>query len=124
MTEQDLLHPTKHLMKSILTGVEHIAAERQRQIEKEGWTAEHDRQHVGGELAMVAALYAAPKRLYEQNFNNREDYIAFQDPWPRSWACRYDKREKHSRLRRLEIAGALIAAEIDRISVEEYNEAL
>ena len=31
-----------------MTGVELIAAERQRQIEVEGWTPEHDDAHVGG----------------------------------------------------------------------------
>ncbi|HYK55029.1 MAG TPA: hypothetical protein VEV15_01015, partial [Flavisolibacter sp.] len=31
------------------TGIELIAAERQRQIEKEGYTAKHDTEHSGGE---------------------------------------------------------------------------
>jgi hypothetical protein len=35
------------------------------------------------------------------------------DAWP--WSRNWDKRDKHSRTRRLEIAGALIAAEIDRL---------
>lgn len=33
------------------TGIEAIAAERQRQIEKEGWTPEHDDTHGAGEMA-------------------------------------------------------------------------
>jgi hypothetical protein len=55
-------------------------------------------------------------------------YILFADPCPESWAPEYDKRGKHDRLRRLEIAGALIAAEIDRIicadqpKIEKENE--
>ncbi|WP_373400076.1 hypothetical protein V8V91_10940 [Algoriphagus halophilus] len=40
------------------TGIELIAEERQRQIEKEGWTSEHDAKHKNGELAHAAATYA------------------------------------------------------------------
>lgn len=44
------------------TGVDLIAAERKRQIEKEGWTLQHDRdEHTGGELALAACCYAAPQ---------------------------------------------------------------
>ena len=112
-----------------MTGIERIAAERQRQIKAEGWTPEHDSQHTAGELALVAALYAAPEPLYAKGRDHR-GWDCFYDPWP--WKDRvpnprsefgfpaievnaWDKREKHDRMRRLEIAGALIAAEIDRL---------
>mgnify|MGYP001596539848 CR=1 FL=1 len=111
-----------------MSGVDHIAAERQRQMEVEGWTPEHDAQHTSGELAMAAALYAAPVDLFEIGKDHR-GYDVFYDRWP--WkdivshprdemgpgreVNAWDKRKKHSRLRRLEIAGALIAAEIDRL---------
>ncbi len=112
-----------------MSGVERIAAERQRQIEKEGWTPEHDDQHTGGELALAAALYAAAQPLYARGKDHR-GWDVFYDPWP--WkktvphprsesgfpgieVNAWDKRDKHDRLRRLEIAGALIAAEIDRL---------
>lgn len=39
--------------------IERIAAERTRQIEREGYTPEHDDTHDGGELALAAACYAA-----------------------------------------------------------------
>ncbi len=94
-------------------GVKMIAAERKRQVEYEGWIAKHDNEHDREELATVAALYASPVKLY-----TRGDYrggIAFIDPWPLTWDRRWDKREKHSRLRSLAIAGALCAAEIDRL---------
>jgi hypothetical protein len=113
-----------------MTGIERIAAERRRQIEVEGWTPEHDRQHVDGELAMAACCYAAPvdiRALVSARVacHCREAGCGhgmfpvrrWVDPWP--WSPRWDKRalKKHSRIRRLEIAGALIAAEIDRLSV-------
>ena len=115
------------------TGVERIAAERQRQVEEEQFDPDHDRRHVVGELAWAAVCYAAPEQIYRQlkpAFGNKEPvYVKFADPWPwqvekyngRSRAVRvnhWDKRGKHSLLRRLEIAGALIAAEIDRLQAE------
>ncbi len=42
-----------------MNGAERIAAERKRQIEVEGWTPEHDRQHSSGDLARAASCYAA-----------------------------------------------------------------
>jgi len=97
-------------------GVILIAAERQRQVEVEGWTAEHDNEHVPGTLAAAAACYAA----HNDRIGQAELYMGTVDEgrscysrlWPREWDA-WDKRRKHSRLRRLVIAGALIAAEID-----------
>ena len=104
------------------TGVQRIADERARQIAKEGWTPEHDDNHTEGELAIVAALYATPIRLFAKE---RDDLrvVRFADPWPHSWDTEWDKRLEQrdprlttkSRLRELEQAGALIAAEIDRL---------
>jgi hypothetical protein len=37
------------------TGAEMIAAERQRQIEAEGWTPEHDDEHDDVEMVQAAA---------------------------------------------------------------------
>lgn len=111
-----------------MDGAELIAKERERQLEKEGWTAEHDEQHTEGELALVAALYATPIPLFALEERN-DGGVQIYDPWP--WfetveITRYndgatyqrkawDKRKKHDKLRRLVIAGALIAAEIDRL---------
>lgn len=96
-----------------------IVAERKRQIDVEGYGDDHDDDHVLGELALAAACYAAPGRIY-----HRKDYgsksIEFEDPWP--WDAQFDRRpskpkkvsNKH-RIRLLTKAGALIAAEIDRL---------
>lgn len=106
------------------TGIERIAEERRRQIEQEGYTPEHDDQHDEGELALVAALYATPIPLYQISVTDdrkeeRPGYrgitLEADDPWPCSWGAEWDKRTKHDRIRQLTIAGALIAAEIDRL---------
>jgi hypothetical protein len=84
------------------TGIEIIAAERERQINEEGWTAMHDRQHCGEELATAAACYALPR--YSRKWFNI---------WP--WHPQWWKPTPNDRVRELSKAGALIAAEIDRL---------
>jgi hypothetical protein len=104
-----------------MTGAERIAAERYRQIKIEGWGAAHDAEHVDGELALAAVCYAAPVPLYVKD-ETPNGAIEFSDPWTRGW----DKRPVDDmgsprpppvteRIRMLEKAGALIAAEIDRL---------
>lgn len=93
------------------SGVELIRRERIRQVEQEGWTIEHDHQHEhsSGELAWAAACYAAPEEIYVGYSNG----MSFKRVWP--WSETWDKRKKHDRLRQLVIAGAPVAAEIDRL---------
>lgn len=108
--------------KKKASGSELIAAERQRQIDKEGWVPSHDDEHADSELAIAAICYAAPRPIYMQN-----GYLCFRDPWP--WEQHWDKRPRtnggrvktsdqltpRQRIRQLVKAGALIAAEIDRL---------
>lgn len=76
-------------------GVLLIADERARQIRTEGWTAEHDDEHTHGELAQAAVAYAGASTHW---------------PWsPEAWKPTGD------RVRDLVKAGALIAAELDRL---------
>jgi hypothetical protein len=109
-----------------VNGIERIAAERERQMSVEGWTIAHDDQHRDGELAAAAICYASPveiKGRFEQPINcgcreamcphSMVTKTVWLDPWP--WDQDWDKRKKHERIRQLEIAGALIAAEIDRL---------
>ncbi len=106
------------------TGAERIAAERQRQIEAEGWTPDHDDEHEDESLIWTAVCYAAPDRIFRME--EQGDSITFVDPWADSWSCDWDKRPRdyrdklrapttEERIRMLEKAGALIAAEIDRL---------
>jgi len=92
-------------------GLHRIAFERQRQLEAEGWTARHDAEHKRGELAIAAACYAVKDT--EASCVVGAGDRGYVDAWP--WAAEWDKRSTDSRLRRLEKAGALIAAEIDRL---------
>jgi hypothetical protein len=99
-----------------MAGAELIAAERERQVSAEGWTPEHDDQHTRGELAKAAGVYAMPA-----NASWKE--VAW--PWePESFKHKPPTRE--GRIRELTKAGALIAAEIDRLhrveSQREFDE--
>ena len=91
-----------------MNGVERIAKERKRQVIKEGFTADHDREHELHELVYAAICYAAPEKIFIL-YDDTDGYH-FVDPWP--WDEEWDKRKKHRLIKRLTIAGALIAAEI------------
>lgn len=103
-------------------GAKRIAIERGRQIAEEGWTSAHDAEHDRGELAAAAACYAIhgtdPHR-YDQEFVAD----AFTEFWPfdLSWWKPGTGEGVPTRIRRLEKAGALIAAEIDRLLREEES---
>lgn len=92
-------------------GVALIAAERQRQMAVEGWTPEHDSEHAAGELAVAAACYAAPEVCNSDGETGTRPRMAILAHWP--WALSWWK--PGDRIRELTKAGALIAAEIDRL---------
>lgn len=103
------------------TGAERIVAERARQTSALDWTPEHDDAHTDGSLAMAATCYAAPERIYVRR--EHAVGVSFVDPWP--WCSRADARPHDGnmlkppttaeKIRLLEKAGALCAAEIDRL---------
>lgn len=88
-------------------GASRITAERVRQVIGEGWTIEHDDEHTDGSLRVVAATLAVEGT--DAIVVDPDERGSDQDPW--------GLISKHAgdEIRRLEIAGALIAAEIDRL---------
>lgn len=139
-----------------MNGIERIAAERQRQVDSEGWTPEHDLEHKAGHLAAAAGCYvdAALGMLSSRNWTEVEgpiwaesyrlddpdkadsylSYIAemLADPI-KSWIGRNEDgtprlpahgawpfdapswKPSEDPIKNLVRAGALIAAEIDRL---------
>ena len=95
------------------TGIELITEERQRQIEKEGWTPEHDAEHKEGELAKAAAYYAMTEETIDF-IDNEWGNDMHLHIWP--FELKWLKRTPENRVRDLQKAGALIAAEIDRLN--------
>lgn len=104
-----------------MTGIEMIAAERQRQVEVEGWTAEHDAQHDRNELvdAAICYLYAAEATQHSpNNVTFKGGYRVGEgvpNDWP--WAPQWWKPSDDP-VRNLVKAGALLAAELDRMTAE------
>ena len=92
-----------------MTGAERIAAERRRQVEVEGWTPEHDARHDHGDFQMTRAAVAYATAA---QFATLPGELATPLGWP--WDKRWWKPSDDP-LRNLEKAGALIAAEIDRL---------
>jgi hypothetical protein len=98
------------------TGIELIKDERQRQIDIEGWDSEHDDTHTSMCLSVAAACYALHvasvsgelsedwKRIYKE---------AAEKAWP--FDAEWFKPTPNNSVKQLVKAGALIAAEIDRL---------
>lgn len=97
--------PDKAQAQAPEVGTELIAAERRRQVEAEGWCADHDDEHSGGELRDAAVCYAVatePRMVGDRWIDRR---------WPWEDAA---WKPSEDPVRNLVKAGALIAAEIDR----------
>lgn len=90
-----------------------VLAERRRQVEKEGWTPEHDDEHTDGELALAAACYAIHPSLGDHRVSPDGTRDSFRVPnlWP--WAPGFWKPQM--RRKDLVRAAALILAEIERL---------
>lgn len=84
------------------TGIELIAKERQEQIEKHGFEAKDDAKYTNKELVKAAKFMLTQFPL---------DY----PDWDR-WLM--EKSKSMSRIKQLTVAGALIAAEIDRLQAQ------
>ena len=93
------------------TECELIEEERVRQLSKEGWSAEHDDRHDRFELTKAAMCYCAVDAVDVGAFAMLYKFL-----WP--WAPEYWKPGygQAGTVRSLVNAGALIAAEIDRIN--------
>jgi hypothetical protein len=82
------------------TGHQRIENERQRQIDREGYSTSHDDEHSTGELVAAAACYG-----------NCHDASS---PMPHRWPWESAAWKPKDRLRNLERAGALYLAAAER----------
>lgn len=110
------------------TGIELIAEERQEQIKKHNRSADHDDKHNTGELANAAAICASTFKIYHKHeyANNIHFDALTMKGWelPLNWNgnvlldnCENPLLNSSYKIRihQLKVAGALIAAEIDRL---------
>lgn len=92
-----------------MSGAELIAAERQRQIDVESYAPDRDDRYTHGELVNAAAAY-----MHARNATSARRGLGMAElcGWP--WSVR-SFRIDDDPVRNLVKAGALIAAEIDRL---------
>lgn len=84
-----------------------VMAERQRQIEVEGFSPTHDSKQTPGDLARAAACYA----MHAAGVHTAETHPP--SIWPRNWSVKWWKPDVSRR--DLVKAAALILAEIERL---------
>lgn len=105
--------PTRNAAEPVTSAIYDVVFERRRQVEAEGWTAEHDDEHDGGDLATAATCYAlnAACTLHPYDGNGYDPLTEFSPAWP--WEPQWWKPTTPRR--DLVKAAALIIAEIERI---------
>lgn len=97
-----------------LTGIQRIAIERERQIAADDRTLEWDRTvNAHGELVDAAVCYCDGDVQGMSQRMGAEGYDNCPQRWP--WDETWWKPSTDSNIRNLEKAGALLAAEIDRL---------
>ena len=100
-------------------GIELIAEERAAQVAREGWTQEHDDEHEDSELARAAIVYA--KEAVAETQGRTFAPVLGSDGAPAEWPWDAEWYKPRDPIRNLVRAGALIAAEIDRLQREHSS---
>lgn len=103
---------------SLTQAAKDVLAERQRQVDREGWTPEHDDEHTDGSMARAAAAYCLcaegpppPGEPSEFHSSRPWDFNILRAIWPRSWSWPQPKDRRRNLVR----AAALLLAEIERL---------
>lgn len=96
-----------------MTGIELIAEERQRQIDKENWSAGHDDYHEDFQLAQAALCYEQEPYQRDLPGGDIDLKTAMPNNWP--WEDQWWKPTPDDRVRELTKAGGLYRAEQQRI---------
>jgi hypothetical protein len=98
-----------------MSGLELIHEERARQVQELGYGPLHDVQHAAGELGIAAAVYIEAGRchLLADEDDRKQLVLELGAIWP--WSLESFQPSLDDPIRNLVKAGALIAAEIDRL---------
>ena len=103
------------------SGIELIADERQRQIEVEGYNAQHDSQHNASDFVYAAISYAESAKVgvncVEIGNTNETEIMLRKVEMGKNYPFGWDFKPS-TNVRDLIKAGALIAAAIDRLQME------
>lgn len=97
-------------------GIELILQERKEQIEKHGWSLDHDASYADGQLKQ-AALFC-----YEQARIKLGRTHAETVQWPEGWIKHFeDKIRNKSAIEQLTVCGAFWLAEYDRTHDQQFK---
>jgi len=102
------------------SGIARIAGERASQLART-YDAKHDAEHTKNELAFAAVYFALPDDLTEVRSANGMVRLPVHDAaffGRTGWHPSFATKARKSRVHQLEVAGALLAAEIDRLQAE------
>lgn len=103
-------------------GIELIAEERQRQIEIEGYSAQHDSQHNASELIYAAIAYVESAKVgvncAEMGNTDENEIMRRKIEMGKNYPFGWDFKPS-TNIRDLVKAGALIAATIDRLQAQK-----
>ena len=105
------------------TGIELISEERKRQIESEGYTEQHDSQHKVIEFIKAATSYGGSAAMFAlKDEGSTNDAITNGIPFlKQTFVWGPDAFKPTNCMRDLIKAGALIAAAIDRLQLNDKN---
>lgn len=91
------------------TGIELIAIERREQIEKHGWSLEHDKDYARGQLLQAAEFCLDQARRKQTGIG-----VDIQT-WPEGWLKHFEEKiRSKSVIQQYIVAGAFYLAEHDR----------
>ena len=98
------------------TGIELIVQERKEQIEKHGWSLDHDASYADGQL-IEAALFC-----YEQARINLGIIHHENRQWPEGWIKHFENKIRNKpAIEQLTVCGAFWIAEYDRTNNKEFQ---
>lgn len=97
-------------------GIELIEKERQEQIEKHGWSLDHDASYADGQL-VEAALFCYEQARIKLGIIHHESR-----QWPNGWIKHFeDKIRNKSAIDQLSVCGAFWLAEYDRTNDRQFK---
>lgn len=111
---QPLYHYSRFISNA---GSSLIARERLRQITDEGFDGNRDMQYKNNELTRAAMCYLEDPKFRDMTNEDGDTLVESIFPWDREWF----KPSPENRIKELVKAGALIAAEIDRLTNEQFG---
>lgn len=98
------------------TGIELINEERKEQIEKHGWSLDHDASYADGQLKQ-AALFC-----YEQARMKLGRIFQENTHWPEGWIKHFEYKIRNKpAIEQLTVCGAFWLAEFDRTDNKDFQ---